>query len=166
MKGLVSQAGSTGQAQVKLRDLESAADTYRNLYNSFLEKLQQATQNQSFPISEARIISTAVKPDKKSSPKALLALAGGLVGGLCFGFGAAFSRELLSDVLRSPSEVEDELGVKCLGVLPDIRPASPVVRKARALLPTDNSPAKEKEQSLSNYVVDHPFSRFAERCGT
>jgi succinoglycan biosynthesis transport protein ExoP len=37
-----------------------------------------------------------------------------------------------------------------------------VVQKARALLPTDNSPAKQKEQSLSNYVVDHPFSRFAE----
>ena len=109
MKGLVAQAGSTGQAQVKLRDLESAADTYRNLYNNFLEKLQQATQNQSFPISEARIISTAVKPDKKISPKTLLALLGGLVGGICFGLGAAFSKELLSDVLRSPSDVEDEL---------------------------------------------------------
>lgn len=162
MKGLVAQAGSTSQAQVKLRDLESASDTYRNLYNNFLEKLQQATQNQSFPISEARIISTAVKPDKKSSPKSLLAIAGGLVGGLCLGFGVAFSKELLSDVLRSPSDVEDELGVKCLGVLPDIRPASPVVQKARALLPPDNSPGKEKDVSLSNYVVDHPFSRFAE----
>ena len=162
MKGLVAQAGSTAQAQVKLRDLESAADTYRNLYNNFLEKLQQATQNQSFPISEARIISTAVKPDKKSSPKTVLFLIGGVIGGLCFGFGAAFSRELLSDVLRTPGDVEDELGVKCLGVLPDIRPAAPVGKKARALLPGDASPEKERESSLSHYVVDHPFSRFAE----
>jgi succinoglycan biosynthesis transport protein ExoP len=162
MKGLVAQAGSTGQAQVKLRDLESAADTYRNLYNNFLEKLQQATQNQSFPISEARIISTAVKPDKKSSPKTLLALVGGLVGGLCFGFGAAFSKELLSDVLRSPSDVEEELGVKCLGVLPDVRPRRPVIRKARDLLPADPIPADEQDTLLSHYVVDHPFSRFAE----
>jgi succinoglycan biosynthesis transport protein ExoP len=162
MRGLVTQAGSTGQAQVKLRDLESAADTYRNLYNNFLEKLQQATQNQSFPISESRLISTAVKPDKKSSPKALLALAGALFGGLCFGFAGAFSRELLSDVLRSPGEVEDELGVKCLGVLPDIRPDNTVTQKARGLLPGDSSSAKDKDVSLSNYVVDHPFSRFAE----
>jgi succinoglycan biosynthesis transport protein ExoP len=162
MKGLVAQAGSTAQAQVKLRDLESAADTYRNLYNNFLEKLQQATQNQSFPISEARIISTAVKPDKKSSPKTVLFLIGGVIGGLCFGFGAAFSRELLSDVLRTPGDVEDELGVKCLGVLPDIRPAAPVVQKARALLPGEVSSEKNKENSLSHYVVDHPFSRFAE----
>lgn len=162
MKTLVTQAGSTGQAQVKLRDLESAADTYRNLYNNFLEKLQQATQNQSFPISEARMISTAVKPDRKSSPRTVLVLLGGIVGGLCFGFGAAFSRELLSDVLRSPSDVEDEVGVKCLGVLPDIRPATPVGQKARALLAIDSASAKAKDTSLSHYVVDHPFSRFAE----
>ena len=33
-----------------------------------------------------------------------------------------FPRELLTDVVRSPGDVEDELGVKCLGVLPDIGP--------------------------------------------
>ena len=145
LKELVAQAGHTGQAEVKLRDLESAADTYRNLYNNFLEKLQSATQNQSFPLSEARLITTATKPDRKSSPRTVLALVGGLVGGLCLGFGIAFARELLSDVLRTPSEVEDELGVKCLGILPDIGPA-----------------AKTGPSGLARYVVDHPFSRFAE----
>ncbi|MCA1437672.1 AAA family ATPase [Bradyrhizobium sp. BRP20] len=155
VKDLVAQAGNKGQAEVKLRDLESAADTYRNLYNNFLEKLQSATQNQSFPLSEARLISTATKPDRKSSPRTVLALVGGLVGGLCLGFGAAFARELLSDVLRTPGEVEDELGVKCLGVLPDIRPPT----KAGALLATS---AKTGPPDLSRYVVDHPFSRFAE----
>jgi succinoglycan biosynthesis transport protein ExoP len=155
VKELVAQAGHTGQAEVKLRDLESAADTYRNLYNNFLEKLQSATQNQSFPLSEARLISTATKPDRKSSPRTVLALIGGLVGGLCLGFGVAFGRELLSDVLRTPGEVEEELGVKCLGVLPDIRPPA----TAGALLSTS---AKTSSADLSRYVVDHPFSRFAE----
>lgn len=145
VKELVAQAGNKGQAEVKLRDLESAADTYRNLYNNFLEKLQSATQNQSFPLSEARLISTATKPDRKSSPRTMLALVGGLVGGLCLGFGVAFARELLSDVLRTPSEVEDELGVKCLGVLPDI-----------------GSATKAGASDMARYVVDHPFSRFAE----
>lgn len=152
LKDLVAQAGHIGQAEVKLRDLESAADTYRNLYNNFLEKLQSATQNQSFPISEARLISTATKPDKKSSPKTVLALVGGLVGGLCLGFGAAFARELLNDVLRTPAEVEDELGIKCLGVLPEIRPSRKVSASPRAT----NAPP------VSRYVLDHPFSRFAE----
>lgn len=161
MNNLVSQAGSSGQAQVKLRNLESAADTYRNLYNNFLEKLQQATQKESFPISEARVISTAVKPDRKSSPKTLLFLVGGIVGGLCFGIGAAFSRELLNDVLRTPAEVEDELDVKCLGVLPDIGSDRPGTRKTLALASADKASAKERTLP-SRYVVDHPFSRYAE----
>lgn len=155
VKDLVAQAGHTGQAEVKLRDLESAADTYRSLYNNFLEKLQNATQNQSFPISEARLISTATKPDRKSSPRTILALMGGLASGLCLGFGLAFAREFLNDVLRTPGEVEEELGVKCLGVLPDVRP----VGKASALL---SKSASSSAPDLSRYVVDHPFSRFAE----
>lgn len=161
LKNLVSQAGSTGQAQVKLRDLESAADTYRNLYNSFLEKQQQAMQNQSFPISESRIISTAVKPDRKSSPKTMLSLIGALFGGLCFGLGAAFAREMMSDVLRSPTEVEDEIGVKCLGVLPAIGTKAMSLPKMRGSRSADGTPAEASGQ-LSRYVIDHPFSRYAE----
>jgi succinoglycan biosynthesis transport protein ExoP len=161
LKNLVNQAGNTGQAQVKLRDLESAADTYRNLYNNFLEKQQQAMQNQSFPISEARIISTAVKPDRKSSPKTVLSLIGALFGGLCFGLGAAFAREMLSDVLRSPSEVEDEIGVKCLGVLPSIGTRPMGAPRIRALRAPDGAQLEANAQ-LSRYVIDHPFSRYAE----
>ena len=48
VKALVGQAGHTGQAQVKLRDLESAADTYRNLYNNFLDKLQRRRRKRAF----------------------------------------------------------------------------------------------------------------------
>lgn len=161
LKNLVSQAGNTGQAQVKLRDLESAADTYRNLYNSFLEKQQQAMQNQSFPISESRIISTAVKPDRKSSPKTVLSLIGALFGGLCFGLGAAFAREMLSDVLRSPTEVEDEIGVKCLGVLPAIGSKQMGASRSRGSRSPDGTPV-ERSGQLSRYVIDHPFSRYAE----
>ena len=157
LKELVAQAGHTGQAEVKLRDLESAADTYRNLYNNFLEKLQSATQNQSFPLSESRLISTATAPDRKSSPRTLLALVGGLVGGLCLGFGVAFARELLHDVLRTPAEVEDELGVKCLGILPDIGART----KGRAWLGSAGT-SKGSGSGVSRYVIDHPFSRFAE----
>ena len=160
LKNLVSQAGNTGQAQVKLRDLESAADTYRNLYNSFLEKQQQALQNQSFPISESRIISTAVKPDRKSSPKTVLSLVGALFGGLCFGLGAAFAREMLSDVLRSPGDVEDEIGVKCLGVLPAIGAKAMGLPRVRGSRPPDGG--VDGSGPLSRYVIDHPFSRYAE----
>lgn len=147
LKGLMNESGSTAQAQVKLRNLESAADTYRTLYNNFLQKLQEANQNESFPISESRVIATAVTPDKKSSPKTALVLIGGVIAGLCFGLGGACARELLSQVIRTPSEIENEIGMRCVGTLPDVADGrDPLWSAART----------------SVYAVDHPFSRFAE----
>jgi succinoglycan biosynthesis transport protein ExoP len=147
LKGLVTESSSTAQAQVKLRNLESAADTYRTLYNNFLQKLQEATQNESFPISESRVISIAVTPDKKSSPKTGLVLLGGVLAGLCFGFGGACAREMLSQVIRTPSEIENEIGMRCVGTLPDVG---------------DGREQPWSAARTSVYAVDHPFSRFAE----
>ncbi|WP_245287789.1 polysaccharide biosynthesis tyrosine autokinase [Bradyrhizobium sp. URHA0013] len=147
LKGLVTESGSTAQAQVKLRNLESAADTYRTLYNNFLQKLQEATQNESFPISESRVIATAVTPDKKSSPKTALVLLGGIIAGLCFGLGGACAREMLSQVIRTPTEIENEIGLRCLGTLPDVG---------------DGRDQPWSATRASVYAVDHPFSRFAE----
>ncbi|MGY8708861.1 AAA family ATPase [Bradyrhizobium sp. 18BD] len=147
---LVGASSSASQAQVKLRNLESAADTYRTLYNNFLQQLQEATQNQSFPISEARIISTAQKPDKKSWPRIGLLLLGGLVGGLCFGVGGAVAKELLTEVLRTPLEVEGETALQCLGTLPEIHSDG-----------LDGS-SSDVGGGLVRYALEHPFSRYAE----
>ena len=166
LNSLVKQAGNTSQAEVKLRNLESTADTYRTTYNSFLEKLQQATQQQTFPITDARIISTAVKPEQKSSPKSVLLLVGGLLGGLCLGVGVAVSRELLNNKFKTPAEVEECLGTKCLGILPEVssqRIGADFARKSLPLLSNKRLTTSYPEQaSLARFVVDHPFSRYAE----
>ncbi len=66
LQTLVAQAGETSKKQVALRDLESSAQTYRNLYDNFLQKFEETTQEQTFPVNNARIISPAPMPDKPS----------------------------------------------------------------------------------------------------
>jgi succinoglycan biosynthesis transport protein ExoP len=46
-------AASAGETQVQLRELERTRDTYKNLYQSFLTRYQEAIQQQSFPITAA-----------------------------------------------------------------------------------------------------------------
>ncbi|WP_199088351.1 GNVR domain-containing protein [Bosea sp. ASV33] len=154
LDALVKRASSSSQLQVELRNLESAADTSRTLYNNFLEKLQQATQQETFPITDARIITTAVPPDRKSSPKTLLLLAVGSVIGLLLGTGSAFARELMNDVFRTPGDVEDNLGLKCLGILPKV--------PAAASLDPRGGDGSNSRSRMSNFVVENPFSRYAE----
>lgn len=155
LETLVAQAKLTGQAQVELRELESNAQSYRALYDNFLQRFMQATQQQSFPITEARVITQASPPLKPSQPKVLMIVAGGLVAGIGIGFGAAMLRERMNRAFRLPADVEQYLGLDCLGVLP----ALPV--SAQTTLPTGVS-AFSNSTGILRQVVSDPFSRFSE----
>ena len=48
------KSSSTRQSQVRLRELETAANTYRGIYETFLSRFTQSVQQQSFPSTEAR----------------------------------------------------------------------------------------------------------------
>ena len=159
LASLVGQATLTGQAQIKLRDLESTSQSYRNLYDNFLQRFMEATQQQTFPISEARVITAATEPLSKSAPKSALVLGGSLVLGLLMGCGAAIARERLDNVIRTSAQVQQYAGVECLGVTPDLPKTAVSAGEAKA----DNANRRlAPSLGLLRYVVDAPFARFTE----
>jgi succinoglycan biosynthesis transport protein ExoP len=158
---LVGEAGASSQAQVKMRDLESSADTYRNLYNSFLQKFQETMQTQSIPVTDTRIVTRATPPLHKSSPKSALALAVGIVLGLFMGAGAAIARERTLDVFRTSNEVEQTTGIRCLGILPIV-----TGNRKRTLWfdawTKSLRPGPDLTEGIEEFVLDAPHSRFTE----
>ena len=62
MTDVFQKSASTRQSQVRLRELETAANTYRNIYETFLSRFTQSVQQQSFPSTEARIVTVASAP--------------------------------------------------------------------------------------------------------
>ena len=89
---------STNAAEVTLRELQTKAKGFRNLYETFLQRYMGSTQQQTFPIAEARVIYAASPPLKKSKPKTLIVFALSLLGGIGFGSGLAFLRDHLFDL--------------------------------------------------------------------
>ncbi|NJO33633.1 MAG: GumC family protein [Rhodospirillales bacterium] len=77
---------------ITLEELESTAQTYRKLYESYLLAYTEALQRDSYPVSNARVISTALPPLTKSHPKTQLILALGTFIGLLAGIGIALIR--------------------------------------------------------------------------
>ncbi len=72
----VSQSRTTSSARSTMRELETSAKSYRSLYESFLQRYMGAVQQETFPITEAQVISPASPPlSKKSKPKTKLVLA-------------------------------------------------------------------------------------------
>ena len=59
MNEVFQQSGTMRQSQVRLRELETASNTYRNIYETFLSRFTQSVQQQSFPSTEARVVTYA-----------------------------------------------------------------------------------------------------------
>ena len=189
MNDVIRDAGTTNQAQIALRDLESTAQTYQTLYDSFLQRYTEALQQQSFPITEARVITSASRPFAKSYPRLSVVMAVAIFIGLLGGVGVGFLREQLDRVFRTVSDVEHFLRISCFGLLPLVRPTRTASRpagrpSARAIAKSGPSgtggaasagagsevPVTEAEGrggvssdgGLLRYTIDAPFSRFSE----
>jgi polysaccharide biosynthesis transport protein len=112
-------ASTANQSLVHLRELEQKSQALSDLYQTYLKRYQEASQQQSFPIAKARIISVASTPTDPSSPKRTMALAGSLLLGLLAGAGLGGWREFNERSFRIGDNVR-ALGLKFLGFLPII----------------------------------------------
>jgi polysaccharide biosynthesis transport protein len=160
---IVSVSQTTNQAQIVLRDLESSATSYRALHDNFLKRYMESVQQQSFPITEARLITTASTPMGASNPRTSLVLVAGAFAGLTLGVGLGLLREILDRVFRTSDQVASILHTDCIAVLPKITGTATSRSNARTKDYGDlNHRIIARDQSLFWAVVDSPFSRFAE----
>jgi len=114
----ISTSNDNSQAQIILRELESNSQSYRALADNFLQLYMVSVQQQSFPITDARLITQATPPLRASYPKTLIVMAAALVAGLVLAVGAAFFRDLMDRVFRTAQQIESQLQLNCIGVVP------------------------------------------------
>jgi uncharacterized protein involved in exopolysaccharide biosynthesis len=81
-----TQDASSASARVAtLKNLESVAQTYRVVYDRFLEKYAETLQQQNARMSEAQVVSMAYPPAIKSWPRTSVVLAAALLIGVLLG---------------------------------------------------------------------------------
>lgn len=149
-------SNSASETQVQLRELQREAETYKNMYQTFLQRYQEAMQQQSFPVTEARVISKAMPPRIPSKPNKPIILALFMIMGAAAGGGIAMFREFRDRFFRTGEQVRDVLGLEFLGNTPLI-PNKPVTEA-----PESGHPGLTLPTSVARYAVDHPLSSFAE----
>ncbi|MGH8612564.1 MAG: Wzz/FepE/Etk N-terminal domain-containing protein [Gammaproteobacteria bacterium] len=137
-------------AQAQLRQLELKAESYKLLYQSYMQRFQETAQHESYPVADAHVASPARPPAVPSYPRIPVVLSISLALGTLAGAGVAMLRRYTDDVFRTVEQVHDELGVDVLGFLPVVPAAS---RPRRA---------GEGGAPILRYVIDNRFSEFAE----
>jgi polysaccharide biosynthesis transport protein len=167
----IKEAGANSQAQVDLSELQSTSQTYHTIFENFLQKYTEAVQQQSFPISDARVITAATPPLGKSYPKTTLIGLIGLLVGLSAGLGHAIIVRNFDRAVRRPRDVEDKLGLECLGMVPVITEGrSKNVSKGSKIQVAMESlafvPHLAKQvasgPNLTRKVLEDPFCHFSE----
>ena len=161
---MASDARTTSRERIGLRELETNAHAFHSIYDSFLTRYMEAIQQQSFPITEARIVSPANPRAQKSSPKTLAVLGSSILLGLWLSVIVAVLREVLDRVFRTTQQVQEVLQTGCLAVVPQLKPAvQPHPRRRlpwpRLAEPGSNPPPRRGE--FFRFVVLAPLSPFA-----
>ncbi len=179
LKGLVGNSANVNEALVALRELEREAEIYKNLYQSFLQRNQELIQQQTFPITEARVILGAQTPYSPTHPRKMRTLALMMILGAGLGVCVAALREFRERAFRTGEQIRAELGLEFLGMLPAMKTTSSkpllglpsmksvFVRKLRKLgrrgtRPEAGSIDHDKLAPVMRYAVDQPLSAFAE----
>jgi succinoglycan biosynthesis transport protein ExoP len=158
----VAQNQSTNQAQVSLKDLDSKAQTFRALHDNFVQRYMESIQQQSFPFTEARVITHAVRPFGKAQPNSVMVMTLASASGLLLAFGFALLLDFSERGFRTPEQVESELNTGCLTVIPLFNKAA-IATEPNAADDADRVAARQLAQGGMLFgVVGSPFSRFAE----
>jgi polysaccharide biosynthesis transport protein len=155
----VSQSQESNRAQITLRELESSAQSFRTLHDNFFQRHTESIQQESFPITEARIISRATRPLSKSGPKTRLILALACFGGIALGAAAGFIREVMDRVFRTTGQVETALNAPCVALVPLV---NGTVTAESLAQPPVGSKAIAHDGGVCWVVAERPLSRFAE----
>jgi polysaccharide biosynthesis transport protein len=168
----VSRSQPINEAQITSLDLESNAKNLRAMYDNFRQRYADSLQQQSFPISDARITARAALPLEKSGPKMALILVMATAGGLGFGVAVGILRELMNGSFCTREQVESALQTPCIAVVPSLKSdkGPTLIGNPKPMLSFDRGLGAglndqrtiSRDPDICWAVLNAPFSRFAE----
>ena len=118
LQELEKQVLGVSRAAVELRQLEREAEALRDVYEALLSRLRATSSQTGRPQVQTRIIEAAEVPAVPTTPRTKLLTAFGGVLGLMLGLAAALFLEMGARTYRSFTEVERDLGLPVLSVVP------------------------------------------------
>jgi succinoglycan biosynthesis transport protein ExoP len=118
LQDITHKAGQNDDAMVKLNELQREADANRALYENFLNRFKETSNQQEILTPDARIIAAADVPTKPSFPSKKLFVLLALIASTLLGVSLAILIERLDDGFRSPAQIEKLTGLSGLGMIP------------------------------------------------
>ena len=104
---------------VRLRELESEAESDRAVYTAFLNRAKEVGEQKDLNDTNSRIITRAVPPTAKSGPPRVLIIAGSFMLGLIGGAMIGLLCEQFNPTIVSARELATDFRMRVLAELSD-----------------------------------------------
>jgi polysaccharide biosynthesis transport protein len=159
----------SGQAQVRLHELQREAEANRTLYESYLARYKEASAQESLEMPDSRVVTKASIPIRPSSPKTMLILGLAMMLGLGAGTVLAFLIDYLDGRVKTLQQAEQISGLPALAALPLIGVRELAGRAKRGRGDLDNYDPRtirllppSLQPPLMRYAIEEPGTFFAE----
>jgi exopolysaccharide transport family protein len=162
-------SNTSGDAQVKLRELQREAEANRTLYESYLARYKETTAQESLEMPDSHVVTKATIPIAPSWPKPLLFLGLAAMLGLGVGSVLAFLTDYLDQRVKTLEQAEELSGVPALAALPLISAGELAGRAKRGRKELGHYDSKTTtllpaalQPPLTRYAIEAPGTFFAE----
>jgi succinoglycan biosynthesis transport protein ExoP len=104
--------------EVEYRRLERSKTQTEKLYSLVIERSKESDLTRMMRFNNIQTIDPPIVPKAPISPRVPINMAIGLVGGIALGLFGAFAREMFDQSVKTPADIEQDLGMTFLGMLP------------------------------------------------
>ncbi|AUX25976.1 capsular polysaccharide biosynthesis protein [Sorangium cellulosum] len=113
------QAFELNSLKIEYDRLRRTKDNTEKLYQLVLERTKESDLQRMLRVNNIRVLDRPNVPLTALRPRVAVNIMVGILAGLLLGIGAALGRAMLDRTLKTPDEVERELGLPFLGLLPE-----------------------------------------------
>ncbi len=148
-----AQALEQSRNEMRLSRLEREAQASRTLYDSFLTRMNETSEQAALQSPDARFLTRASVPDTPSNRSRLLIVLAGLVGGIGVGSAIVLLLDRLNNTMRSSSDVETRTGLAVLAGIPHLGRRKNPRQLLAMLLGKPDGPLAESTRNLRTSIL-------------
>jgi capsular exopolysaccharide synthesis family protein len=106
--------------EIEYNRLKRTKNNTEKLYELVLERTKESDLTRVLRVNNIRLVDAPILPRGPARPRVILQIVFGVLAGFVFGIAAAIGRALLDRTVKTPDDVERDLGATFLGLLPEL----------------------------------------------